>query len=639
MDLIYSNSKHEDIGVLFDCTFDLAFGRNENNFELTMALESHCMEQGYFVFIEGTEYGGVVDSIRVDTDADTVTYCGRTWHGILAGNIIEPDKGYDHLTVSGDANEILALLVERLDLGGVFAASSAQSPIQITQYQFRYKDGYSGICEMLAQFGGKLRMIHLYDKVILSAVHLRDFSQDEEWDSTQVDMDILKNFRPVNHLVCLGSGDLKDRHVIHLFVDSGGGIVPYATTDNPVEDADYCLDHSRQVLHGADEVTAVYDYPQAATATNFVQLTEQPSDWSDHYGDYFKQDGNGGYAAVEGRWVDNYTVLTTQPSDWSYRYANYFALSGGRYRSVEGVETASYTVLNQKPQDWETNFGSYYMRDFDGTTERYVKVSGGDSVEEYKVLTTKPSDWETNFRNYYSVRGETKYKDEYVPVTQDIYDLISGREAAGETTWGKDGQYLGFKSVNIYQKNTESYSIVVPYIIPEERPADWDTNWGNYYYKTMVESDYFEYYVPLVYCPTWEPGKYYTKGSQRVVPPWYLNYYYAWTGGTTAPAFVSGLYYSKEKVFCCPSFVQNRYFRKTFDHFKELVEGGVKRLKELMTGDSVKVDLDLQGSYDIGDIVGAYEQTTGISVWQPITKKIVSIKDGLESITYEIGGS
>ena len=64
----------------------------------------------------------------------------------------------------------------------------------------------------------------------------------------------------------------------------------------------------------------------------------------------------------------------------------------------------------------------------------------------------------------------------------------------------------------------------------------------------------------------------------------------------------------------------------------------LEQLKKLLTGDSVKVDLELQGSYDIGDIVGAHEQTTGISVWQPITKKIVSIQDGQESITYEIGG-
>lgn len=638
MDLIYSNSNHEDIGVLFDCTFDLAFGRDENNFELTMALGSHCMEQGFYVFIEGTEYGGVVDSIRVDTDKDTVTYCGRTWHGILAGNIIEPDSGYDHLTVSGDANEILALLVERLDLGGVFAASTAQSPIQITQYQFRYKDGYSGICEMLAQFGGKLRMIHLYDKVILSAVHLRDFSQDEEWDSTQVDLDIMKNFRPVNHLVCLGSGDLKDRHVIHLFVDSGGGILPYTTTDNPVEDADYILDLSQQSMHGVDEVADVYNNSQAETAINHVLLTEQPSDWSENFGNYFKRDEYGEYTAAEGKWVDTYTPLTTQPDDWEEGYADYFTISESGYKAVEGVETEDYTLLERKPTDWETNFGSYFTRTSDGLTEQYNKV-GGDQGENYQVQTLKPSDWETNYSKYYRIESEIEYNTEYLPVTQEIYDIIAGREAANETTWGEDGQYVGFKSVNIYQKNTDYYAWLVPYVIPDERPADWDTNWGNYYYKARVEGDVKIKYTTVPRPFEWKPGKYYTKVSKTVAPKWAADTYYTGQNSTVAPEFEMGLFFSFAKVFHKPSFMRNTYFRKTYDHFKELVKGGLERLKELLTGDSVKVDLELQGSYDIGDIVGAHEQTTGISVWQPITKKIVSIKDGQESITYEIGGS
>ena len=41
---------------------------------------------------------------------------------------------------------------------------------------------------------------------------------------------------------------------------------------------------------------------------------------------------------------------------------------------------------------------------------------------------------------------------------------------------------------------------------------------------------------------------------------------------------------------------------------------------------------------DIGDIVGAVEPTTGIEVWQPITKKIVKIKNNQkEIISYEVG--
>ena len=41
----------------------------------------------------------------------------------------------------------------------------------------------------------------------------------------------------------------------------------------------------------------------------------------------------------------------------------------------------------------------------------------------------------------------------------------------------------------------------------------------------------------------------------------------------------------------------------------------------------------------IGDIVGAKENVTGISVWQPITKKIIKIINGKINIDYEVGGT
>lgn len=638
MELIYSNEKHEDIGVLSDCTFDLAFGRSENNFEVEMALANHCMKQGYFVFVEGTEYGGVVDSIRVNVDSDTVTYSGRTWHGILAGNIIEPDKGYDHLTVSGDANEILALLIKRLGLEDLFEASTVESPIKITRHQIRYKDGYSGICDMLAEYDGKLQMIHLYDKIILSAVYLMDFSQDEEFDSTQVDLDIQKNFRPVNHLVCLGSGDLKDRHVIHLFADAGGGILPYTTSDNPVEDADYILDVSQQILNGVDEVAAVYSYPQAETTINHTLLSEQPSDWAENFGNYWKRDADGLYIAAEGEYEDRYTPVLEQPENWEEVYGDYFALSDGEYRSAASVKNAVYTRMTVEPDDWGTNYGSYYVRSSDGVEYKYTKV-GSAQTAVYKAHTMKPTDWETNFKKYYTRNTKMIYKEQMQPVTQDVYDRLAKREAEGKLTWGENGQHLGFQSVTIYQENTEDYNWIIPYVTPPERPADWDTNWGSYYYASSKLTGVESSFSPVTTYTDWVYGKFYTKYSKSVAPEWSPRSYYRVDYVTGAPEFKSGEFFSHERVLHKPPFVADTYFRKTYDHFKELVKGGLEQFKSLVAGDSVKVNLDLEGEYDIGDIVGAHEQTTGVSVWKPITKKIVSFKDGQTSINYEIGGS
>ena len=78
-------------------------------------------------------------------------------------------------------------------------------------------------------------------------------------------------------------------------------------------------------------------------------------------------------------------------------------------------------------------------------------------------------------------------------------------------------------------------------------------------------------------------------------------------------------------------------FSLKIDHYADLVEYGVERLKSAWGCDSVDINLDADGEYDVGDIVGASEHITGIAVWQPITKKIVNIKNGLITISYKVG--
>ena len=80
------------------------------------------------------------------------------------------------------------------------------------------------------------------------------------------------------------------------------------------------------------------------------------------------------------------------------------------------------------------------------------------------------------------------------------------------------------------------------------------------------------------------------------------------------------------------------YYQRFTDHYAELVRNGVKKINEaVQKADSIDIALDLIGEYDIGDIVGATEQTTGISVWQAITKQIVSINRSDRQISYKIG--
>ena len=231
MDLIYTNARRVDQGAMRAYAFDLSFGADENDFELILDANESVLDYGAYIYIEGTEYGGIVDGIKASTVSDTVTYFGRTWHGFLNSYIISPDAGKTHLTVSGDANDILRMLVDRLGLGALFAVVEGASGINIASYQFpRYCKGYDGILAMLSKVGAKLKIAWSERRVILSVKHIVDYSA-LPIDGHVAPLTVKKYKNKVNHLICLGRGEMAEREIIHLYVDQFGriGTVQYYT--------------------------------------------------------------------------------------------------------------------------------------------------------------------------------------------------------------------------------------------------------------------------------------------------------------------------------------------------------------------------------------------------------------------------
>lgn len=482
MDLIYADATKKDIGVLHDFKFDLAYGSDENDFALEITQNNHCCEQGYFVYIEGTEYGGVIDKIAVDTTKKIITYGGRTWHGILASTIIEPEVGNDYFYVDGDANEVLAELLERFGMTDLFGVSEEASGIEVLQYQFRYCDLYEGMCEMLSEFGGKLRMKHNGEKVILSAVYKADFSTDEEWDASQVDFKVEKKFRPTNHLVCLGGGELKERKVIHLFTDENGNVQQYTHTDDPKSDADYVLDKSKQVMTGIDEVSEVYDYPSATAVKNYVAMQAQPSDWATNYAAYYAM-GENGFGLLEGVNVDVYTLQRAVPSDWAKKYSDYYQKDGDNesYEPVEAVDETLYILQTAQPSDWAKNYPEYYQK---ATNDDEYEAVPGEPT--YALQTAQPSDWATNYADYYFIHtdeADDQYEETvqtYESVSSDTkyeYSLLTEQPYEWENTYG-----------NYFTKSGSEYNPVedaeIPYYVKvKKKPKDWDDTYDDYFFR------------------------------------------------------------------------------------------------------------------------------------------------------------
>lgn len=254
MDLIYTNSSMQAIGVMKAYDLDLAFGSDENDFEIKVDANNHCCEAGYYVYIIGTEYGGVIDAVTSDTQTGEVTYTGRTWHGILNSKVICPDAGQDYLTLNNEANGVLNSLITRMGLTSIFTVNIYASGLEISHYKMpRYVTGYDGIMQMLKSVGGKLVLSFDGEKVILSAAPIEDHTKDGSVSSDAMSFQVKTTSKKVNHLICLGQGELKDRTVVHLYADASGSI------------------SQTQTLTGADEYTAVYDYPSAESAQKLIE--------------------------------------------------------------------------------------------------------------------------------------------------------------------------------------------------------------------------------------------------------------------------------------------------------------------------------------------------------------------------------
>ena len=238
MDLIYTNANRVDMGVLSSHALDLSYGARENDFKLTLGAEETTLEYGAFIYIENTEYGGIVDGMKTSSDIETISYSGRTWHGILNSKVIEPDPGADYLVVSGDANELLSMLIARMGLSALFVAPNTQSGVTVNNYKFhRYCKGYDGIRDMLGDNGAKLRIAWREKAVVLSAEPVTDYT-DDPVDGDMAALSVEQHNQKVNHIICLGKGNLSEREVIHLYANKFGviGDSQYYTGLNEISD-------------------------------------------------------------------------------------------------------------------------------------------------------------------------------------------------------------------------------------------------------------------------------------------------------------------------------------------------------------------------------------------------------------------
>ena len=627
MDLIYTDSQKKDIGIVKDYTMDLAYGSDENNFELVVPLsKDNIIEYDSIVYMEGTEYGGFIDERVVSTTSSNITYKGRTPHGFLNSYVIYPNGPDGYRTVTGDALNILIDILDDFHLLDYFEFDTEAESIYIGSFKFRYEYIYDGIIKMLSTVNAKLILIWHNGKIRVTIKTISNYADEQELDSSQLLFTIGNKENCVNHLLCLGQGELNDRKVISLYTNENGFIQPYLVNDPPYEDSDYVLDNTYQLLSGKDEICQIYDYPSASPVEKYKELTEMPDNWFDTYEQYYKLE-NGSYTQNETVYEDYYQQLTSQPADWASNYSDYYTLKENSSGVWEYVNISSdlidqYALLNTEPPNWATTYASYFELDGDN----YIPAVGITTSNNPEKVIDRPNDWKDNYSSYYY---------QFNDGTQTLYKPAEG------------------VSKDRYEWQTH-------------KPSDWNTNWDSYYAITMLgqykQLGNFEYYTRKYNkdkgkYPKWVKNQFYTKFTDTFAPDFYKKTYYKMVDKTVAPKFEQNKYYYAtkanypdfqtihddkgvyrlEKRRSFPQYEQGQYFRKTIDNFETLVHSGIEHLTELNKSFTIDLKTNATISYDIGDIIGARENITGIQAWQPVKKKIVTIENENDiKVEYEV---
>jgi hypothetical protein len=258
--IVVADANGAELRSLLFTEYDFEVGDDDNTFLVTcLRSEWETIYDGSRIYIPNTEYGGLFKRLKTNTKNGTISAGGYTWRGMLQNKVLCPEAGDDYATDSGELNAIIGSRVSAA-FPGLFVGSNESTGIEVDYQYNRYVTLYDGLKAMLKSVGYKMRISYNMEtgKVIVEAVPIVDYSSQIEYSSDMnANYYMTKEGTGVNHLVCLGNGELKDRVVVDLFVDENGNI------------------SETQTFFGADEIAQVYDYAGAARDDLIQSGTDQ----------------------------------------------------------------------------------------------------------------------------------------------------------------------------------------------------------------------------------------------------------------------------------------------------------------------------------------------------------------------------
>ena len=258
--IVVADANGAELRSLLFTEYDFEVGDDDNTFLVTcLRSEWETIYDGSRIYIPNTEYGGLFKRLKTNTKNGTISAGGYTWRGMLQNKVLCPEEGDDYATDSGELNAIIGSRVSAA-FPGLFVGSNESTGIEVDYQYNRYVTLYDGLKAMLKSVGYKMRISYDMEtgKVIVEAVPIVDYSSQIEYSSDMnANYYMTKEGTGVNHLVCLGNGELRDRVVVDLYVDENGNI------------------SETQTFFGVDEIAQVYDYAGAARDDLIQSGTDQ----------------------------------------------------------------------------------------------------------------------------------------------------------------------------------------------------------------------------------------------------------------------------------------------------------------------------------------------------------------------------
>ena len=266
--VILADPNRKELGSIQNANVTVDLNGNRN-FSVQIARSNWIPELtfSYFIYIPGTEYGGIIGQVLTDTTLDYVELKGHSWRGRLAKKVIEPPAGQDYKKVSGELHTVMKELIEPAFGGNegnvpLFFVSEEDTGVSVSNYQFdRYCTLLDGITKMLKSKGYRLqltfqRTVGEQGKLFIEAVPIVDYSSEIELSKDCQLNYTMEDIRDgVNHLVVTGKGELQDRNVLHLYVQKNGSI------------------GKTQYYTGLDEIAEVYE--NTSTETDELEETSR----------------------------------------------------------------------------------------------------------------------------------------------------------------------------------------------------------------------------------------------------------------------------------------------------------------------------------------------------------------------------